>query len=359
LNIYVGDEAFRVSVAIRPDLERQIEALLLKIDRAIFAAFEEFLANATNPAAVSELVRLLEQGRIEEAANFVARYSEPIGLRLQDAFRAVALFETRVLREPIRVAQAASGGAGLRLPPTIAEMLGRLPKPSVSIGFDPGSPRAVEAMRALKDEFIRPFNNDAKVTLHAVITDGLAKGTGIREVARQIRDVIGLSNVQVKALDRYRRLLADLDPEALTSVTRDRRFDGTIRKAIKDGKPLTADQIEKLVAARRRKMIQARGEAIAMNESAAALNRGREEGLRQMVEESGIDPLLVVREWRSMRDRRVRNTHIVLDGQKTGMEGVFVSPSGATLRYPRDPKGPTHETAGCRCYVRHTIKARP
>lgn len=260
-----------------------------------------------------------------------------------------------MLQGPVQRVQAAPGGGGVRLPPRIAQLFDRLPRPSVSISFDPGAPRAVEAMNAMKNEFLTNFNEDARETLHEAITQGLAEGTNPREVARDIRQVIGLSNVQAKALVRYRQLLADLDPEALTGVTRDRRFDATVRKAIASGKALTPEQVETLVAARQRKMLKARGEAIAMNESAAALNRGREEGLRQMVEASGINPATVTREWRSLRDGRVRDTHAALDGQKTGIEGVFVSPSGAVLRFPHDPKAPRHETAGCRCYVSHKI----
>jgi uncharacterized protein with gpF-like domain len=192
--------------------------------------------------------------------------------------------------------------------------------------------------------------------MREVIAKGLDAGTGPREVARQMRDHVGLSRPQMNALTRYTRMLQELDSEALTSVTRDRRYDATIRRAIKEGRPLTPEQIDTYVDARRRKMVKARAEFIATNESAAALNRGREEGMRQMIEGTGIDASQVTKTWRSMRDGRVRHTHSILDGQKVqGLDTPFLSPSGAALRYPRDPRAPLAEVAGCRCYVSHRI----
>jgi uncharacterized protein with gpF-like domain len=214
-------------------------------------------------------------------------------------------------------------------------------------------------MRLAKDEFLANFTAGQRETIRDAIVQGLAKGTGTAEVARDIRKVIGLTAPQAQALERYRRLLAEGSSEALTSPTRDKRFDGTVRKAISGDKALTTAKIDELVEARRRKMLRYRAEQIAINESAKALNLGREEGLRQLVEASGIDPATVTREWRSLRDRRVRDTHAALDGQKTGLNGVFVSNSGARLRYPRDPKAPAHETQGCRCYTVHKIGKQP
>jgi hypothetical protein len=356
VNIHVGEETFRFSVEIRPDQERLIEALLAKIDRAIAQALGEFIRNATSPEAVRTLTRLIAEGRLEEAARFAALYSEPVGLRIADAFRAAALFETRMLQGPAARVQPGSGGGGIRVPPSISALFDRMPRPSVSVTFDPGNPRAAESMRTLKDEFLQGFNQDSAEVMREVIAKGLDDGTGPREVARQMRDHVGLSRPQMNALTRYRQLLGELDGEALSSVTRDRRYDATIRRAIKDGKPLTAEQIDTYVDARRRKMIKARAEFIATNESASALNRGREEGMRQMIEGTGIDPAQVTKKWQSMRDGRVRHTHSVMDGQKVqGLDGVFLSPSGATLRYPRDPKAPLAETAGCRCYISHRL----
>lgn len=53
--------------------------------------------------------------------------------------------------------------------------------------------------------------------------------------------------------------------------------------------------------------------------------------------------------WRSMRDTRVRDTHVALNGTKLPITGTFLSPSGSKLRFPGDPRAPIAEVANCRC----------
>lgn len=55
--------------------------------------------------------------------------------------------------------------------------------------------------------------------------------------------------------------------------------------------------------------------------------------------------------WRSSHDERVRTSHRALDGKSRNEQGVFVTPTGATLRFPGDPAAPISETVNCRCYL--------
>lgn len=55
------------------------------------------------------------------------------------------------------------------------------------------------------------------------------------------------------------------------------------------------------------------------------------------------------KEWVSLRDDRVRDTHVALNGTVAAMKDVFTSPSGARLRWPGDPRAPMSERANCRC----------
>lgn len=56
--------------------------------------------------------------------------------------------------------------------------------------------------------------------------------------------------------------------------------------------------------------------------------------------------------WRSQEDSRVRDTHRALDRTTVPMSEPFVSPSGAKLRFPGDPRAPIDEVANCRCWLR-------
>jgi hypothetical protein len=56
--------------------------------------------------------------------------------------------------------------------------------------------------------------------------------------------------------------------------------------------------------------------------------------------------------WISKRDDRVRPTHRVLDGQSVPLGTPFLSPSGAKLRFPHDPRAPMAERVNCRCKLK-------
>jgi len=56
--------------------------------------------------------------------------------------------------------------------------------------------------------------------------------------------------------------------------------------------------------------------------------------------------------WMSQEDSRVRDTHRALDRTSVPMASPFVSPSGAKLRFPGDPRAPIAEVAQCRCFLR-------
>jgi hypothetical protein len=56
--------------------------------------------------------------------------------------------------------------------------------------------------------------------------------------------------------------------------------------------------------------------------------------------------------WRSQEDSRVRDTHRALDRTSVPMDEPFVSPSGAKLRFPGDPRAPIDEVANCRCFLK-------
>lgn len=56
--------------------------------------------------------------------------------------------------------------------------------------------------------------------------------------------------------------------------------------------------------------------------------------------------------WISQEDSRVRDSHRALDRTSVPMDKPFVSPSGAKLRFPGDPRAPIEETANCRCFLR-------
>ena len=90
---------------------------------------------------------------------------------------------------------------------------------------------------------------------------------------------------------------------------------------------------------------------VAQTESLRLVHVGQDEVWRQAIEAEIVDPERIVREWRSLRDLKVRPTHTVLDGQQRRWDEPFESPSGALIRFPGDPLAPLSEVINCRCFL--------
>jgi hypothetical protein len=55
------------------------------------------------------------------------------------------------------------------------------------------------------------------------------------------------------------------------------------------------------------------------------------------------------RQWFTMMDSKVRDTHAAMEGQCVGLEEDFETGGGVLLAYPGDPSGPPEEVYNCRC----------
>jgi hypothetical protein len=169
--------------------------------------------------------------------------------------------------------------------------------------------------------------------------------------------VIGLTSNQTDAVIKARSELQNLDTNYFTRQRRDARFDKTIRKAIADGKPLTADQIDKITGRYKDRLLQLRGETIARTEAITALRAGTHEGFAQLVDSGAVRADQIRLTWSATGDGRTRDTHTSLNKQAITFGGTFVSPSGAMLSYPGDTSHGASgaETIQCRCTANYRI----
>jgi uncharacterized protein with gpF-like domain len=152
--------------------------------------------------------------------------------------------------------------------------------------------------------------------------------------------------------------LTDLDAAYFTRKLRDRRFDGIVRKAIKDGKPLSQTDADRITARYSDRMLKHRADTIARTESITALRAGRREGIQQGIEQGAIASDRVKRVWSATLDSRTRRDHAGVDGQSVdGMDAPFTLPDGSRMLYPGDTSlgAPASQTVGCRCYDEYII----
>ncbi len=138
-------------------------------------------------------------------------------------------------------------------------------------------------------------------------------------------------------------------PEPLQRDLRDRRFDGRVQAAIDRNRPLTTKQIDMMVDRYRKNALQMRAETIARTEGLQATSEARDESVAQMIDQTGLAPERIVDIWNATRDKRTRDWHATMNGQKQPKGTPFVDGLGNRLRYPGDPQAPANTRINCRC----------
>jgi len=203
------------------------------------------------------------------------------------------------------------------------------------------------------------FDEQTKM-VRSVLTDALAKGANPRTSAldlvgrldRQTRKrtggFIGMTEQQAQWSVNARQELQDLNPNYLTRELRDRRFDASFKRALRDGTPLRAGQVDAAITQMQNRTLRYRGEVISRTESINALRAGQNESVAQAIETGKVEQGDTTKEWDSSGDARTRETHAAADGQKRAFDQPF-SVGGSALMYPGDPSGPAAETILCRC----------
>lgn len=108
------------------------------------------------------------------------------------------------------------------------------------------------------------------------------------------------------------------------------------------GKELKARTVEVLVHFRQ--YFERRGTTISELNANAAFLRGY---LSAMIA-AGVQQKM----WVSQRDKRVRKSHVIADGQIVPIRGFFLlGDEGWPLLHPADPNAPMKERLGCRCFM--------
>lgn len=138
----------------------------------------------------------------------------------------------------------------------------------------------------------------------------------------------------------------------LTSTTID-IFNRVVADQIASGK--TGEELDKAVAREVAKQNRRRVGTIATTESNTAFQVGSE---REAIQ---VDDVQLLKRWRSQEDRRVRPTHRSANNRYKAnpipLNELFQVGAGSGAR-PLDPRLPSDETIGCRCFMRF-VKPKP
>jgi hypothetical protein len=264
-------------------------------------------------------------------------------LSLLDAFQTGAANAYAPIGDAMRAGAAAtvpvtqeSDGGRQR---TLVFNLGQVRNPLVEAYIDQYRKSKIAELTAEQQE---------AVTNHLI--DAARTGASPDEMARRIRQTVGLTSNQSAQVLAYRRELEQLQGNALNRKLRDQRYDRTVLKAMTSGNSLTTAQIDAMVDAYHRRYLAYRAMTIARTEGVGAANNGHMAALQQTLDAN--PDMEVVKRWIAKLDEKTRPDHRVLNGQiVVGFMTSFKCPSGDVIRWPGDQQAPARAVINCRCTI--------
>lgn len=340
--------------ASRAMTHRELEQLAESFEPGIRSAYLEAITGIRDEATARMLEFLVRAGQVDLAM-------EALGI---NAARFAPLAET------VRTAYLQSGlRTAMEVPPLRHTGLGG--SYQVAFRFDLTNPRAEQWVREHSSKLVTAIVEDQRHLIRATVAEGLAVGRNPRQTAldivgrvgvtgRRSGGVLGLTSQQAQFVASAREELSSPAGMAryFSRQRRDKRFDATVRKAMREGRALSPEQIDRITGRYADRLLQLRGEMIARTESITSMNAAREESYRQAIEAGDLLPENVIGIWGATGDRRTRDSHFAMNGQQRRFGQPFVTPGGASMRYPGDIElgAGAEETVQCRCTKTYRIK---
>lgn len=316
---------------------------LKRADRRIYQAFTEAMAAVRNTASMTAIERAIETGDVQ--AVMEALSLRPAALEgVQEAIR-------QALRE---------GAAYQNATAPAAEIAG------LQLGFDGSHPRILSWLAQNAAALVTEVLDDQRTVIREAIAAGLTENIGYASIARNLAGrmdgnqrkggLVGLHSTQARAVRAMRADLEALDGRYFSRKRRDRRFDRTVRKAIREGQALTPAVMDKITGRYSDRLLALRGETIARTEANKAMNEGRAEAIVQMIESGEAPADAVTKIWDATPGPRTRDSHRQLNGTKVKWGEPFVSPvTGAEMAWPHAEGIPAEEAVNCRCSCRFRV----
>jgi hypothetical protein len=334
----------------------RIERLMAEWEPKVRDAFIECFKAIRDAASIRQITALLKAGDIEGAIRAVGM--DPAQFRALDLILE-RMFEAGGIDASSAI-KVVRGPLGLRIAPL----------------FDLRAPRVTTWLRDHTTDLIRQITDDQRLLIRQALAplatglDPMLTGDTPQKLAldlvgrvsavtgRREGGLLGLTTQQATWARNYEIELGDVeakaapDANALTRKLRDKRFDRTVAKAIRDGQPIPEKTREAMVAAYRNRALRYRAETIALNEASTGLHASQIEAWDQAIERGAAVETKVRRFWITAGDDHVRRMHAAVPGMnKDGvrLHGMFETPKGPTMQpgWQFDP--------GCRCGVRVRI----
>lgn len=324
---------------------KRIDQLIDNWSPRLKKAFLDSIYQIRNSAQIEQIARMLEAGDVDGAIRAVGL--NPVSFRpfdkaLTDAFEAGGVYSAKAI-------PAIGRAGGLK---TVFQ-------------FNIRNPRAEAWLSDYSSTLVTEIVDDQRTMIRQFLTRAMEAGDNPRTAALDLvgrigasgnreGGVIGLTSSQEQWVANYAAALEGDNPsDALTYALRDKRFDGSVLNA--DESPLTGEQIDRMVTSYTNRALRYRAENIARTEAQTAMHQSQQESLRQAVDSGVVSQSAVTLIWRTAHDARVRDSHIVMDGQTQPQGQPFISGNGNALQYPGDPSAPPEDVINCRCWLEPNV----
>lgn len=336
------------------DTRRRFLDAIAGVEPAIAEAFERAIMDVRSAAQLRSIEAAIQRGF--ESGNIVRAVQEvQAALNLGEAFFAPL---DRQIVEAFIEGGAYQVGLLPKRPPNTA--------PRLVARFDQRNPRAEAWTRRNTGRLITEIEGSIRDVVRETVTEGFEQNRGYRNIALDLigrtegnerkGGLVGLHSRQAAAVRKARAELEALDPAYFQRERRDRRFDGPIRKAIREGKPLSQSEIDRYTGRYADRMLQLRGATIARTEGNKAAQAGRTEAVQQLIDSGKVPATAVTKIWDAVIGPRTRDHHVELNGTEIAWGERFISPeTGFPMEYPHDENAPGADTVNCRCTMRTRI----
>lgn len=352
----------------KQEIIQQINALADRLEINLARRFLEGVQNVKNSLPLKEIARLIQDGQYSAVLQIVN--NELIDQGFTGFSQAVidSYVKSGNLSAKMGVEYSAAASA-LRL--GNASRIGQAGAgvPSLNAFFNVTNPETARVLNNYRMSLIQQVTVQVQNTVREELTESILDGVNPLDSARNIRDSIGLTSRQRKAVSNFRKALNRLNSgdsnalnEILSRKLRDKRFDATLKGLLKNNKNLSKEQIEKMVSRYTEKYIKYRSEVIARTESIRTLNIANKQHWQSLVDEGRIPENRLERLWINTKDSHTRDAHVYLGnkygepGEGVGLNEPFIHPELGSLMYPGDPNGIPENTIQCRCTVFTRIK---
>lgn len=335
----------------RKSARQIVEELLALHEPIVRNAFLAAVDEIRSAIVLRVVIERLERGDIAGAVAALQVEAEAYG-RLERAI-AEAYYD--------------GGGATVGNFPAVRDPTGN----RVVFRFGIRNPASEAWLRDHSSRLVTRIVEDQREAIRFVLTAGLERGENPRQTAldvvgrvergtnRRVGGIIGLTAQQARYVEAARRELLSGDPDAmrhyLTRARRDRRFDRSVIKAIRDGRRLDPDTVSRITGRYSDRLLELRGEMVAQNETQSALSKAREDAIRQQIAEGKVDADAVTKVWKHTPQENPRFHHRAMNGKSVGLDEQFELPNGARLSYPHAPDAPVGEKVFCKCLYAYKI----